>query len=228
METDGTARRAGSVAAIALGGMYVAITVLYVVAGAPPEDIAQRLAYLAEHSTAWWAIVALSVATDLLFAPVMWALYLLLKGFGRSAMLAGTGLVGLFVVLDLAVTWPNYAALITLGGDLATAADDTRTATILGAATYAGKVLSSGLFGVYAILVPAAGIAIISWIMLKPGFSRLTAYTGLATGVFGLVSVAGPVFVAAAGTFAILTSVLTTLWVVLVGFKLWRPPAATG
>jgi hypothetical protein len=49
------------------------------------------------------------VATDLLFVPVLWALYAVLKNVNRTMMLAGTSLVALFIVLDLAITWPNYA-----------------------------------------------------------------------------------------------------------------------
>ena len=60
----------------------------------------------------WWAILGLSVLTDLLLVPVALALYLALKGVDRDAMLVATAFIGLFVVLDLAVTWPNYASLI--------------------------------------------------------------------------------------------------------------------
>jgi hypothetical protein len=148
-----------------------------------------------------------------------------LKDVNRNAMLAGTGLVGLFVVLDLAVTWPNYAALITLGEKYVAAADDTQRAVLLGAATYATDVLSSGLFGVYAILVPAAGIFVIGLVMLKGGFGRVASYLGVATGVLGLVSVVGPLVVESAGTAAVLTSVLTTLWVLLMGYRLLSPVA---
>jgi hypothetical protein len=68
------------------------ITVLYLIGGAPlADDAAPRMTTLAHHTAIWWAIVVPSVATDLLFVPVMWSLYTLLKHANRNAMLAGTG-----------------------------------------------------------------------------------------------------------------------------------------
>jgi len=112
---DASSRRVSGLCAVALGASYLAITVLYLIGGALPDDAAERLRHLADHTTTWRAILVLSVATDLLFVPVVWSLYTLLRDVSRNAMLAGTGLVGLFVVLDLALTWPNFSALITLG-----------------------------------------------------------------------------------------------------------------
>jgi hypothetical protein len=214
--------RFAGMSAIVLGLSYVAITAMYVVGGALPDDPAERLRHLDANATAWWLILGLSVLTDLLFLPVMWSLFQLLKHVSTAAMLAGTGLVGVFIVLDLTITWPNFAALISLSDQFATAADETQRTVVLGAATYAVDVLSSSLFGVFAILVPAAGIFVISLAMLKRGFGRLAAYTGLATGVFGLVAIVGPIVVDVAGAAAILASVLTTVWILVVGFKLVR------
>jgi hypothetical protein len=39
------------------------------------------------------------------------SLYIALKEVNRSAMLAGIGFLGLFVVLDLGITWSNYSTL---------------------------------------------------------------------------------------------------------------------
>jgi len=181
------------------------------------------------HTTVWWIILGLSLATDLLFVPVMWSLYRLLKDINKNAMLAGTGLVGLFVVLDLAVTWPNYSALITLGDKYVAATDDTQRTVLLGAANYAVEVLSSSLFGVYAILVPAVGYFVIALVMLKGAFGKVAAYLGMASGIVGVIAVVGPLVVDTDDTAAILAAILTTVWVLLVGYKLLSPasrPAA--
>lgn len=66
--------RAGSLSAVALATGYVAIMALYVAIGAPPTATATFLDHLARHSGAWWAIVGLSVFTDLLLLPVVAAL----------------------------------------------------------------------------------------------------------------------------------------------------------
>jgi hypothetical protein len=82
------------------------------------------LAYLAGKTTVWWTIVALSVFTDLLFVPVGLALYAPLKKVHKSAMSVATVFIGQFVVLDLAVTWSHYAALLALSSSYSTATSD--------------------------------------------------------------------------------------------------------
>ena len=99
--------RVGGISALVLGTAYIVIVALYVPVGAPPSGAEARLAYLAGNTTVWWAILGLSVLTDFLFIPVALSLYLALKGINRNAMLVATAFVVLFVVLDLAVTWPN-------------------------------------------------------------------------------------------------------------------------
>jgi hypothetical protein len=94
--------------------------------------------------------------------------------------------------------------------------------TFVAAANYSFGVLSSSLFAVYAILVPALRILIIGLVMLKGTFSKITAYLGVVTGILGIISVVGPFFIAALGMTAIITSVLTTVWVLLAGYRLLR------
>jgi hypothetical protein len=137
-------------------------------------------------------------------------------------MLAGGGLLALFVVLDLAVTWPNYAALITLGEEFTGAGDDAERVVVLGAAKYAVAVLSSGYFAAYAILLPGAGIGIIGLVMLKAGFGRLAGYLAVATGVLAVLAVVSPLFADAGDIVSILASVFTMCWVLVTGYKLLR------
>jgi hypothetical protein len=71
---DALSRRVGGLSAVVLGVSYLAITVLYLIGGAPlPDNAALRMTTLAHHTATWWAIVVLSVATDLLFVPVIWS-----------------------------------------------------------------------------------------------------------------------------------------------------------
>jgi hypothetical protein len=46
--------------------------------------------------------------------------------------------------------------------------------------------------------------------------------SGVVTGILGIISVVGPFFIAALGITVIITSVLTTVWVLLVGYKLLK------
>ena len=214
--------RVGGISALVLGTAYIVIVALYVPVGTPPSGAEARLAYLAENTTVWWAILGLSVLTDFLFVPVALSLYLALKGINRNAMLVATAFVVLFVVLDLAVTWPNYASLITLAGKYGAATNDAQRVVLVAAADYPSAVLESSLLGVYVILVPAVGILMTSLVMLKGIFSKSTAYLGLVTGILGIVSVAGSPFVSFLSVAVIVTSVLTTVWVLFVGYRLYR------
>ncbi len=214
--------RVGGVSALVLGIGYVVIIALYVHVGAPPSGTEAWLTYLAGHRTTWWAIVGLSVLTDFLFLPVTLALYLALKGMNRSVMLLATTCVGLFVVVDLAVTWTNYAALITLSGNYTAATNDAQRAVIVAAAHYPSAVLQSSLVGVYVILVPSVGFLLTGLVMLKGIFSKGTAYLALIAGILGIVSVVGPILVSALSLTVIIASVFTTVWVLFVGYRLYR------
>jgi hypothetical protein len=129
--------RVGGVSAILLSMSYIIITVLYVLGGALPSGSEEWLKHLAKHTLEWRAILGFSVLTDFLFMFVLWSLYYVLKEINRNATLAGICFVGLFVVLDLAVTWPNYSSLISLSSKYAIANNDTQRMALVAAANYA-------------------------------------------------------------------------------------------
>lgn len=133
-------------------------------------------------------------------------------------MLLASAFVALFVALDLAVTWINYASLLTLSGLHDAATDHAERVAYLAAANYASAVLASPTEVFYAIVDLSLGILIIGFVMTKGEriFSRTTAYLGLATGVFGIVSAAG-FFVT-----IILNAILATIWILFVGYRLCR------
>jgi hypothetical protein len=110
----------GGISALTLGIAYIIIIPLFAHVGAPPTGgevwlkYLHWLKYLQGKTTVWWTILWLCVLTDFLYIPVALALYFALERVNRSAMLLASVFVGLFVALDLAVTWANYAALLTL------------------------------------------------------------------------------------------------------------------
>jgi hypothetical protein len=130
----------------------------------------------------------------------------------------------LFVGLDLAVTWTNYASLITLGEDYAAATTDVQRAALLAAATHAKAILESTLEAVYSIGTLSLGILIASVVMRRARFSRSAAILGVATGILGLVSVVGGAVIPALGQTVIVASLLTTAWAFVVGVRLVRLP----
>ena len=216
-----TRYRAAGVCAVVLAMLYVVITALYVTAGLVPAEPEAKLTYLVANEPAWWAIVWLSVFTDLLYVPVAAALYVALASVNRNAIQVGAGLLVLFVILDLAITWPNYAALISLGGQYVAAADAQRAA-LVATATYPTAILGSSLLGSYIILVPGLGVLVIGLVMLKSTFSRLAGWLGVVTGVAGVAAVLGPLISEPLGTIAILAAVLTLFWFLAVGLRLLR------
>jgi hypothetical protein len=214
--------RVGGISALLLGIAYIIIIALYIPVGVPPSGAEARLMYLARNTTVWWAILGLSVLTDLLFVPVALSLYLALKGISRDAMLLATACVGLFVVLDLAITWTNYASLIALSGKYAAATTDAQRAVFVSAASYPSAVAESNLLAVYVILVPGVGFLITGLVMLKGIFSKITAYLGVVSGILSIVSVVGPFFVSSLGLTIIIASILITVWILFVGYRLYR------
>ena len=209
--------RVGGVSALVLGMAYIVVFPLYAHVGAPPSGDGEAwLKYFAGKTTVWWAILGLSVLTDFLYVPVALSLYLALKGVHRNAMLLATALVGLFVVLDLAVTWSAFASLLTLSGHYAAASNDVQRAAYVAAAHGASAVLTSRLEVVYAIVVLSSGILMIGFVMLKGVFSRTTAYLGVLTGILGIVSIAG------LSVTIIMNAVLATVWLLFVGYRLYR------
>lgn len=212
--------QAGGISALTLGLAYFAIIALYIPMGAPPTGAEPRLAYLAGNTSAWWVILGLSVLTDFLFVPMAISLYVALKGFNRNAMVLATACVALFVFLDLALTWPNYGALITFSGTYSKAANETQRAAVVTVASYPSAVLESGLLFVYNSLTLAIGILITGWVMRQGVFSKSAAYLGVITGILGVISVVGSFFGEALSAGIIVTSLLTTAWVIFVGYRL--------
>ena len=212
--------KAGGACAVAIGVGYLGIIALYLPMGAPPKGVQARLALLASHTTVWWMILGLSVVTDVLFAPLALSLYEALKPFNRNLMLVATLCVALFIVLDLAVTWTNYAALITLSGQFASAGGETQRSAVIVAAEYPNSVLQSSLLFVYNSLSLGVGICATGFVMLRARFGKTAAYLGIATGATSIIAVVGSIFSSSLGSGIVFASVITMVWVLLVGYKL--------
>jgi hypothetical protein len=208
--------RVGGVAALLLGIGYIIIFPLYAHVGAPPHDGEAWFKYLPGKTTVWWMILGLSVFTDFLYMPVAFALYLALKGVNRNVMLLATAFVGLFVVLDLAVTWSQYASILTLYRDYSTATDDLHRAGYVAAANYASAMLTSPLEIVYAIVTLSSGILLTGFVMLRGAFDKITAYLGVATGILGIASLTG------LSLTIIGNALFATAWLFYVSYRLYR------
>ena len=208
--------RVGGIAALVLGVAYIIIVFLYARVGPPPTGVEAWFKYLPGKTTVWWGILGLSVFTNFLYVPLAFALYLALKAINRPAMLLATAFVGLFVVLDLAVTWSHYASMLILYSNYSRATDDIQRAGYLAAANYASAILASRLEIVYAIVTLSFAILVIGFVMLGGVFNKITAYLGLATGILGIVSLAGLTLT------IIMNALFATAWILVVGYRLYR------
>lgn len=226
-EADRRLLRVGGGCGVLLALLYVVITGVYVVVGAPAQSAAGLLEQLAAHAVAWWWICGLSVFTDLLFLPLGWALVRALPE-RRALAAVGAGLIALFVALDLALTWPAYARLLSLASDFAAAPDEPARRALEAAAGPAFSLLHSPLFGGYAIALPGVGIAAVAWAARGARFGRASLVAGLLTGALALVAVVGPVWSPGLGAAAIPASIATLSWAGAVGAKLWRLGAGRG
>jgi hypothetical protein len=208
--------RVGGIAALTIGVAYLIIIVLYAVVGVPPEGGQARLDYLIGKTNIWWAIVGVSVLTNFLYVPVGLALYFALRSVNRIAMLIGVAFVGLFAILENAVNWTLYGALIVLSNHYAAATTESQRAVFVAAATFAAAVLESPLAAVWAIGTLSFGFLVIGIVMLKSVFSKLTAYVGILTGILGILAVAGM------DVAIILNALFAMLWLFMIGPKLYR------
>jgi hypothetical protein len=209
-------RRQGGIAALALGMGYVAIIPMFVWVGAPPVSGDGWFRYLPGKSTVWWVILWVSVFTDLCYLPVAWALYLGLRDAGQQLMRAACLLLHLFVFLDLAVTWTHHASILALYGRYAAESDAVHRAAYLAASEYAASIYATPLLTFYIIVIPSLGVLLASITMIKARFGKASAWTGVITGVLGLLSLTGffPLVMA--------NALGATLWFFLLGTRLLR------
>ncbi|HEY1209476.1 MAG TPA: hypothetical protein VGE85_08915 [Terracidiphilus sp.] len=208
--------RVGSIAAIVLGIGYIIIIPLYARVGAPPSGGEAWFNYLPGKTTIWWAILALSVFTDFLYVPIALVLYLALEKVNRGAMLLATAFIGLFVALDLAVTWSHYASMLVLYGQYSTATSDLQRAGYLAAANYGAAVLASRLEVVIAIVTPSIGILVTGLVMLRGVFDKFTAWLAVVVGLLGIAALTG------FGVAVYGNALLFTVWLFFVGYRLFR------
>ena len=216
--------RVGGLSALVLGiGYLLTIIVMITYAGGfPPPGIEARLAFFTEHAAGWWVVSALMIFTDLLYVPVFLALYQALKGINKYMMALALACEGLFVVLDLAITWTAYSSLITLGGNYAVATSDAQRATIVAAAGYPSASIDSSLLGIYIILIPALGLLLASLVMRRGIFGKALAYLGVIAGICGILAGVGPIFVSDLDKVQYINASLALIWFFVTGIKLYK------
>ena len=214
--------RVGGISAFVLVIGYFLTIPLYMNAGIAPTGAEAQLIHFAPHLAEWWIILGLMVFTDLLYIPVWLALYQALKGINRNLMVLALACHGLFVLLDLTLTWPNFAIMFNLSPDYVNAATDAQRAIIVASAGSASAVLDSLTLRIIAILIPSLGTLLSGFVVLKGVFGKGAAFLAFAVGVTGILAAVGPLFIDALGTMHVINALLATFWYLAVGWKLYK------
>lgn len=214
--------RLGGISALILVVGYLLTFPIYAWVGdAPPGNVEAQLVYFAEHGAGWWAILGLMVFTDLVYIPIFMALYQALKHMNRNLMVLACAMIGLFIVLDLSLTWTSYSALIMSGSLYASAISEVEKAALVAGAGYSSTILDSPLLGTYAILIPSLGFLFTGLVMQKGVFSKVAAWLALAVGVTAFIFM-GSYFWEPLAIFRIINASLATAWYIVVGWQLHR------
>lgn len=214
--------RVGGVSAFILVVGYLLTFPIYAWVGdAPSSNVEAQLAYFAEHSAGWWAILGLMVVTDLLYIPIFLTLYQALKEVNQGAMIMAGAMMGLFVTLDLSLTWTSYSSLIISGGLYASAVTEAQKAALVASAGHPSTMLDSPILGTYAILIPSLGFLIFGLVMRKGNLGKTATYLALIVGITGIIFM-GSYFVEALAVFRIVNALLATAWFIVTGWKFYR------
>jgi hypothetical protein len=219
--------RVGGVSFIIIGLWYVVANYWGAINGIPAPGFAtppistndQYFHILGAYPVASGIFYAMYSLIDLFFVPALAALYLVLKGVNKNAMLVAMGLVALFVVVDLAVTEFNSLTLISIAQDYNAAGDAAARASYQAAANYALGAIPIATF--YSYVVGSVGFLIASVVMLKGEFKRLYAYIGIISTVLGVIA-GFALFVPGLAVIILPTLTLYGLWNILIGVELFR------
>ena len=177
------------------------------------------LQHIADQAPLLRATFGTGVVSDVFFVVAAPALYVALKGLNRDAMLVAVAFLGLYIVLDVAVTGLNFGPLVTISQAYAATTDPAQQAAYLAVANYSHAI--SGLSQPISSGILSLGILLASLVMRQGLFSKLVANLGVLTALEGIaysVSVVLP----ALGILVITSAEAETLWFLLVGFRLIR------
>jgi len=156
--------------------------------------------------------------SDLVLITGIVALYAALEDVDRDTMRVASLFMGLYVVLDLAVTGMNVAALVSVSQDYASSSVATQQSSFA-VASYIKAVISVSVPLSSAVL--SVGILLTGLVLREGSFGTGAAYLGIASGVVGVVYGFGAV-VPVLTSFQALSAVLELAWFALMGWKLIR------
>jgi hypothetical protein len=212
--------RVGGIGLLLFGLIYLTNLTIGVYGGIPgATDSVQYLQSLATHPSLAQLSYGLFSLGDFLLIPAVLALFLAFKHIAKNTMLLATALMAVFVVVDLAITEANSLTLVTLTQHAAAATSAAERTAYLASVNYALATVALATF--YSWVISSVGVLIISIVMLKGVFTKLTAYLGIVVGILGIV-VGFYVYVPALTIAALPVILAFGIWCVLAGRELYR------
>jgi hypothetical protein len=195
----------------------VGFVVVFAVPAAPTSGGAATLDYIAAHRSIYILEQALWLAPSVLLTVVFLALYPALKNLNRSYAAIGAvlGMVSWAVTLAYPATGGGAPALVSLSDQYMTASTEAQRASFAAAAE--GFIAQNTVPTIMGVL-EAAGILIVSLVMVKGVFRRGVAYLGIATGAIGIVCEALKPVV---GLGYIAYALLLFVWLIALGWALF-------
>jgi hypothetical protein len=175
--------RAGGLAMLIAGLLYLLGSTAGVILGVPPGDSEAYFFSLVARPDLALLNYWLFALAAILLLPAVLGLYQALKGINRSTALVAAGLAGFFTLVDFAVTELSSIALATLARDYALAPGEAGRAMALAAAHWGLAIMPVATF--FSYVGPASGFFIMCLLMLKGVFGKPTARLGLVANGLG-------------------------------------------
>jgi len=212
--------RAGGISAfLYIVLLIVPIVLIFTTKQPPTSDGAAILQYIASNKVVYITELVLFLAPSVLAMIVFLALYMALKHLNKSLAAIGALIAIASQIIGLAYSSSPQSlngALVLLSSQYMEATTAIQKAAYAAAAeslmAMANSVSASGiLFSI--------GILIISLVMLRGVFNRGIAYLGVATGTIAVFS---ETFRPVIGVGYIVFFILEVIWLIAVGWKLYR------
>jgi len=215
--------RAGAISVI-IAGVLVLITLPLIpllIPSLAPSSIQSGLTSIQSQSLFFGMTWGIYLVSDLLYLIAFPALYFALRQANRTVTLIAAIFNMVFVAVDVGVDIPLRFSLIGLSNSYVSTNGDSRAAFL---ATGQLTMNLANLTALVATFLQLSAIILASYAMLKSQtFKKSTAYTGMASGVLGLLFI--PTFSAGSmlsGLFNIGGFVFLVILSILVGYKLYR------
>jgi hypothetical protein len=214
-----TIYRIAGPAMLSVGILYLLLGVFTVSLRIPPTPGTADLPTFAAHATGGTVTFGLFMVTDLLLIPALLALYFALRGVNRPIVLVGSGLLAVFIVMDLVVTEPNWLNLYSLAYSYVHTSSPVQAAGFLASAKTALELVP--ITNALSYVISSAALLLLSIALLRSVFGRAVARIGMGINAAGVLAGFGYFIPAFA---PLITAVLFAfgLWMILLGARFYR------